>query len=219
MLVLKKVTVDYGESTPLRSLSHTFQPGAAAIMGPSGSGKSTLLRIIAGLQKPTSGTVSLCHTSLQQPSWHSAGDPRVCLVHQDYRLVPFLTVADNLRLAAEMRELDVDDQLIREAMDRVGLSKIDLRRMPGTLSGGEQQRAAIARGLVSRVKVLLADEPTGALDVANSHLVAEVLMDISAYEDMCVVVATHDPAVAQTIGDVYVLRNGQLTQDDHQGVA
>ena len=210
MIELDRVSVVYDNCEPLQNVSHTFEPGAVSVMGPSGSGKSTLLRVLAGLQKPTSGQVMISGQPLARPSWHSAGDPRVSLIHQDYRLVAFLTVRDNLRFVAENRGLKTSDNALIDAIDCVGLTEIDLSRMPATLSGGEQQRVAIARSLLSRTDVLLADEPTGALDAANSASIARLLLQIGSQNGLTVVIATHDHDVASVVGPRLLLRDGQL---------
>lgn len=210
MISLRDVTVTYrGAVTPIRGLTLDLPAGTSAIMGPSGSGKSTLLRVVAGLQKPTAGQVLIGGREVKPPTWLTAGDPRVALIHQDYRLVAFLNVGDNIRLAAEMRGLHVDDNDVRRAMDSVGLSTIQASREPTTLSGGEQQRVAIARSLVSGASVLLADEPTGALDEENSAIVANVLVDLGS-KGLDVVIATHDERVAMATGTIMRLEHGEL---------
>jgi ABC-type lipoprotein export system ATPase subunit len=197
MISLDHVTVDYGDDLkPLDDLSHTFPPGTTAVTGPSGSGKSTLLRLIAGLQRPASGTVTIDGAGVRPASWWSAGDPRVAVTHQDYRLVPYLTVAENLVLAVEARGGRASVADAEATLARVGLPAATSRRLPGTLSGGEQQRVAIARGLVAGSPVLVADEPTGALDPRATELIAGVLVDLGRDDGLTVVVATHDPGVA-----------------------
>ncbi|WP_433732190.1 ABC transporter ATP-binding protein [Actinoplanes sp. CA-051413] len=177
-------------------------------MGPSGSGKSTLLRILAGLQIPDQGRVSLNGRPLRS---RNGGDARISLIHQDYRLVDFLTVAENLALAAELRAIDVSQTDVANALDRVGLNGLQ-ERSPATLSGGEQQRVAIARALVSRSRVLLADEPTGALDGENTITVATLLRDISQEHQVAVVVATHDRSVAHMMSRALVHHDGSFRE-------
>jgi ABC-type lipoprotein export system ATPase subunit len=136
----------------------------------------------------------------------------VALIHQDYRLVPFLSLVQNLHLAAEMRGIALADQEVSELLDRVGLGGLDRSRLPGTLSGGEQQRLAIARALGSGVQVLLADEPTGALDAQNTAKIADLLAEIGA-QGTTVVVATHDRAVAEKVGNCFRLVGGELISE------
>jgi ABC-type lipoprotein export system ATPase subunit len=212
------VTVRYNnDATPLLGLVAEFRSGCSAVMGPSGSGKSTLLRVIAGLQTATSGSVLLSGSEVAKATWHQSGDPRVAMVHQDYRLISFLTIADNLRIASETRGLALNDQAIAEALDRVGLPSSFASRLPSTLSGGEQQRVAIARALVCRTAIILADEPTGALDAVNSKMVAEVLAAIGQSENTAVIVATHDVTVAESMAVVFQLESGKLHRRNIQG--
>lgn len=211
VITLESVTVAYPNSTPLDDLTCEFAPTSTAVMGPSGSGKSTLLRVIAGLQKPSKGAVSIGSTPVARPSWKSAGDSRVALIHQDYRLVDFLSVSDNVRLAAELRGIEVHDHQVEESLESVGLGKPFLRRRPNSLSGGEQQRVAIARALVCDIDVLLADEPTGALDEDNTRRVAAILCEIGERGDVAVLVATHDRAVADMLRTRYELASGELS--------
>lgn len=211
MIELHDVTVTYQQTTPLKNLSLAFSSTPTVVMGPSGSGKSTLLRVIAGLQTPDSGTVEINGQPVARPSWKSAGDLRVALIHQDYRLVQFLTVGENVLLAAEMRGIRTTTDSAAAALSRVGLEHISVDRLPATLSGGEQQRVAIARALMCGAEVLLADEPTGALDAANTEIVTEILVSIGAQEGLDVVIATHDPLVASSVGSTFVLTSGELS--------
>lgn len=207
---IRDVTVDYRVACPVRQLSVCFDSGSVGIMGPSGSGKSTLLRVIAGLQAPSSGTVEIDGEPVKPPSWGSAGDSRLAMIHQDYRLVPFLNVAQNLLLAAEARHLAKTSSHVTQVLERVGLSGSLARRLPGTMSGGEQQRVAIARALITDAEVILADEPTGALDVANTAIIAKILMGLGQSKGPNVVVATHDPKVAALVEQCYEMVDGQL---------
>ena len=212
MLTCRDVSVRYDvgsvETWPLRNASLDASAGTTAIIGPSGSGKSTLLRVLAGLQHPTSGSVVIDGVSLGQNSRRAEGDQRVALVHQDYRLVSFLTVKENIALAAEMRETPCTDDAVASLLSLVGLDGFD-DRLPQTLSGGEQQRVAIARAMAVRPAVLLADEPTGALDTANSAHIAEIFGRLGD-EGLTVVVATHDPTVARAMARILELREGSL---------
>ncbi|MFT3971495.1 MAG: ABC transporter ATP-binding protein [Micropruina sp.] len=208
MLDIDEVSVEYGPTPVLKDVSLEFPPGSTALMGPSGSGKSTLLRVMAGKQAPTAGMVTINGSPVERASWRSSGDARIAMVFQDYRLVPFLTVADNIALAAEARQRPISDEEIRAAMARVGLAPEMADRAPTSLSGGEQQRVAIARALVTGAEVILADEPTGALDTKNSRRVSEILKSLGD-EGLTVVVATHDEAVAATLDRTIRLDEGE----------
>lgn len=213
MLLCKDVSVSYRQGPhllqPLRSASFQVGEESVVVMGPSGSGKSTLLRVLAGLQAADSGTVVIGDVQVRMGRRGGAGDVRVSLIHQDYRLVEFLTVADNLALAAELRSVTVAEVDLAGALSRVGLDGFE-ERSPVTLSGGEQQRVAIARALVTRCQVLLADEPTGALDEDNTRVVAHLLRDVSEEHQMSVVVATHDRLVASAMSRTLTLHDGRL---------
>lgn len=198
MLTIDQVSVAYGGIPVLDGVSLEVHPGSTALMGPSGSGKSTLLRIIAGRQVPSAGVVTIGGTAVEYALWRSSGDARIAMVFQDYRLVPFLTVADNIALAAEARGRLIGDEDIQAALIRVGLAPELGDRAPTSLSGGEQQRVAIARALVTGAQVLLADEPTGALDATNSRRIGEILRGLGE-DGLTVVVATHDESVAAAL--------------------
>ena len=213
MVELRGITVTYRQSgstvTPLRDVSTVLGPDAVAVMGPSGSGKSTLLRVIAGLQAADAGKVVIDGRPVPPPTPRRAGDPRVAMVHQDHRLVDFLSVGDNLRLCAELHDQDLADSALADALAAVGLAGT-ADREPATLSGGEQQRVAIARALVSGARVLLADEPTGALDADATTRVADLLAGLGERSGVTVVVATHDAAVAGRMAMTLALRDGAL---------
>ncbi|HWG98908.1 MAG TPA: ATP-binding cassette domain-containing protein [Pilimelia sp.] len=198
-------------TTPLAGVSFTVDHRPVAVVGPSGSGKSTLLRVLAGLQPPDSGSVTIDDDPVLARRDEGTTDPRVSFIHQDHRLVEFLTVAENLRLAAELRGVQPDDATIRARLAEVGLADAG-RRWPATLSGGEQQRVAIARALVLRSRVILADEPTGSLDADNSAVVADLLVRAAHGGDALVVVATHDRDVAARMGRRLMLRGGALSE-------
>lgn len=210
MIVLDRVTVNYGDVRPLENVSANFSARTTAIMGPSGSGKSTLLQMLAGLTAPTSGALEIDGLAIGLVSWLSSGDPRVSLIHQNYRLVRFLNIEQNLRLAAELRGRTLSDTAIDQLLDDVHLKPSMRDRLPTTLSGGEQQRVAIARALGVGSRLLLADEPTGALDENNTRQVTDVLVSIASSSTCSVIVATHDPAVAERLEQEFTLSNGTL---------
>ena len=207
-----RVTVKYADATPLNELSLTLGSGSTAIMGPSGSGKSTLLRLIAGSQAPSTGVVTIDGTVVKRASWSSAGDSRVALIHQDYRLVPFLTVRQNLLLAAELRGMIRPEADVKSIIDKVRLPASMAGRLPTTLSGGEQQRVSIARALMANASIVLADEPTGALDAKNSVEITELLAGLGKNEGLSVVVATHDLSVAERLDRCLSLNHGTVAQ-------
>lgn len=216
MIELREVVVHYAQGrsavTPLNGVTASLGPGALALMGPSGSGKSTLLRVVAGLQVPDEGSVVVNGTSLDSAG-NGTGDPRVALVHQDYRLIEFLSVRDNLRLCAELHGQEIDEATVKRTLGFVGLNGFG-HRQPATLSGGEQQRVAIARSIVSGAEVLLADEPSGALDVDNTKIITDLLIRLSTETELLVVVATHDPSVAERLPSCWFIRDGRVSLDE-----
>jgi putative ABC transport system ATP-binding protein len=214
MLKAVEVTMKYGKgkaaTLPLRDASLTLGAEPVALTGPSGSGKSTLLRILAGMQKPTSGRVDIDGKPVNAADLGTT-DARVAMIHQDFRLVDFLTVGENLSLASELRGGNLNVDHAEECLGQVGLSGFQDRR-PATLSGGEQQRVAIARALLTNCRVLLADEPTGALDADNSAHIAGLLADLARTRGLLVLVATHDPVVAQAMSRRLSLAAGTITE-------
>jgi putative ABC transport system ATP-binding protein len=189
-----------------------------ALLGRSGSGKTTLLSIVGGLDRPTSGQVSVDGLELT-----GATDERVAAlrrqrigyVFQAFGLLPILTAAENvevpLRLVrAPRRERD---ERVRELLERVGLGR-RTRHRPYELSGGEQQRVAIARALANRPGLLLADEPTGQLDSATARSIMALLREVVDTEGVAALVATHDPALVDIADRVVELRDGALVVAD-----
>ncbi len=174
-----------------------------AITGPSGSGKSTLLNILAGLLQADAGSVRLKLAGEVYPLQAMTEQQRTLMrrrwigyVYQFFNLVPTLTVLENVRLPARLnKRRDLDNQATR-LLETFGLDQ-RLHVFPEKLSGGEQQRVAVARALLMQPPLILADEPTGNLDAANSAEVARLLFDTAHELGLCVVVATHSPAVAQ----------------------
>jgi putative ABC transport system ATP-binding protein len=193
-------------------------PGEAlAVTGPSGSGKSTLLNLVAGLDKPTTGTVTVAGQRVDQLSEHALARfrrERIGMVFQFFNLLDDLTVADNIQLPAQLTGTARRSAAARaaELMEALGIQK-HARAYPGRLSGGERQRVAVARALVNRPALLLADEPTGALDSASGEDVRELLVDLHR-GGQTIVLVTHDPALAQACASRTIhLVDGHLALD------
>ena len=183
-----------------------------AIMGPSGSGKSTFLHVAAGLDRPTSGSVSLGETDLSRLSERKLTilrRERIGFVFQAFNLMPSLTVTQNIGLPMRLDGRRVRRSDVREVAARVGLSE-RLRHRPSQLSGGQQQRVAIARALVTRPEVVFADEPTGALDTRTGRGVLALLREVVDRDGHTVVMVTHDPAAAAHADRVLLLADGRL---------
>lgn len=183
------------------SLDETVRYGeVVAVIGPSGSGKSSLLRVMSGTQRPSAGTVSY----FDETGNRLSSSPTIGFVFQDYRLVPFLTAIENVELAAELAHGKADRSSIHSLFDRLGIRELQ-DRLPSQLSGGEQQRVAIARSLSIGARTLLADEPTGALDADSSAGIGTLLADLAHEEGLAIVVATHDPAIFGRVDRVHDL--------------
>jgi putative ABC transport system ATP-binding protein len=183
-----------------------------AIMGPSGSGKSTLLNVAAGLDRPTSGTVTLGDVDLARLSERRLTilrRERIGFVFQAFNLLPSLTVAQNIALPMRLDGRRVKRSAVREVAARVGLEK-RLRHRPSQISGGQQQRVAIARALVTRPEVVFADEPTGALDTRTGRDVLALLREVVDEDGHTVVMVTHDPVAAAHADSVILLADGRL---------
>ncbi|MFK4106742.1 ABC transporter ATP-binding protein [Streptomyces sp. NPDC019531] len=176
------------------------QGEALAVTGPSGSGKSTLLNLVAGLDKPTEGTVTVAGQQVDRLGEHALARfrrERIGMVFQFFNLLDDLTVADNIQLPAQLTGSSRrrTEPRAQELMEVLGIQK-HARAYPGRLSGGERQRVAVARALVNRPALLLADEPTGALDSASGQDVRELLVDLHR-GGQTIVLVTHDPALAE----------------------
>lgn len=186
-----------------------------AIVGPSGSGKSTLLGLCAGLDRPTSGSVSLAGRPLEGLDEDARAELRarhVGFVFQSFRLLPTLTALENVRVPAEILRDDSADAFARELLDRVGLGdRID--HYPAQLSGGEQQRVALARAFCNRPRILFADEPTGNLDGETGRAVIESLFQLNREHGTTLVLVTHDPSLAERTERVLSLKDGMLDRD------
>ncbi|MGZ4184701.1 MAG: ABC transporter ATP-binding protein [Solirubrobacteraceae bacterium] len=204
-----------GEGTvvALDGVSAELAPGSfTAVMGPSGSGKSTLLNVAAGLDRPTSGTVSLGDidlTRLSERRLTLLRRERIGFVFQAFNLLPSLTVAQNIALPLRLDGRRPRRSTVREIAARVGLEK-RLRNRPSQLSGGQQQRVAIARALITRPEVVFADEPTGALDTQTGRDVLELLRELVDQDRHTVVMVTHDPVAAAYADQVVMLADGQV---------
>jgi putative ABC transport system ATP-binding protein len=186
-----------------------------ALLGSSGSGKSTLLNLIAGLDRPSSGAVVAHGQDLSKMSPLGLARYRrqtVGMVFQSFNLLPRMTLEENVELPLRLAEVDRSERAarVREALQRVGLEKRSGHR-PSELSGGEQQRTAVARALVNRPKILLADEPTGNLDSATGESILTLLREIQKNPGMTIVMVTHERTLAERFADrLAVMGDGKL---------
>ncbi|MCT0948234.1 ABC transporter ATP-binding protein [Weissella confusa] len=218
-LALEHVTKQFGQKTnlvtALEDVSLAFKAGEVSlIIGPSGSGKSTLLTILGGLQTPTDGSVRLNGHDISDLSTKEAEKIRleqIGFVLQAYNLVPYLTVADQFKLVDQVKP---NNNLSQDAFDKIietlGIQKL-LNKYPGELSGGQQQRVAIARALYTDPAIILADEPTAALDTARVKEVGQLFANIAHDEQKAVVIVTHDDRLREFSDNVYKIVDGKLS--------
>src|SRR5580700_406667 len=190
-----------------------------ALLGSSGSGKSSVLNLIAGLDRPTSGSVTVHERDLAQLSREELAGYRlhtVGMVFQSFNLIASMTLTENVELPMRFAEVDRGkrDSLAREALARVGLQARSNHR-PSELSGGEQQRAALARALINRPQLLLADEPTGNLDSRTGSEILNLVRDFNQQLGMTVVMVTHERALAERYAQRLIfLADGKLAGDE-----
>jgi putative ABC transport system ATP-binding protein len=225
-LRLDAVTKTYGTGetavTALRDMSIGLARGTfTAVMGPSGSGKSTFLHCAAGLDRPTSGKVWLGDAELsgmREAKLTAVRRERVGFVFQAYNLMSALTVEQNVALVPRLSGQTVERAWVREVLERVGMGG-RLDRRPSQLSGGQQQRVAIARALVNRPDVVMADEPTGALDTRTGRQVLELFRQLVGELGQTVLMVTHDPVAASYADSVVFLADGRLAGELHRPTA
>jgi len=219
-IILDKVHLNLSSSAGpvnvLRGVSLSIGAGeSVALLGPSGSGKSSLLMIAAGLEKPTSGSVSLAGTDITNLGEDALARLRretVGIVFQSFHLIATMTALENVALPLEFARADDAFARAREELDRVGLSA-RAHHYPGQLSGGEQQRVALARAMVARPPVLFADEPTGNLDTETGNDVAELLFALPARANTTLFLVTHEEALARRCARILRLKDGAIVSD------
>ena len=203
----------------VNGLTLTVAPGEfLALLGSSGSGKSTFLSMLAGLDRPTSGSIHVGDKNLAELSPQNLARYRretVGMVFQSFNLLPRMTLEENVELPLRLSEVDRRERSarVREALDRVRLGARSKHR-PSELSGGEQQRGALARALVNRPSILFADEPTGNLDSVNGEQILLLLREFQTTLGMTVVMVTHERPLAERFADrIAILSDGKLISD------
>lgn len=207
----------------LKGIDFTIAPGEfVAIMGASGSGKSTLLGLLAGLDNPSAGTVSLHGTAISNLPEDKLAQLRgrtIGFVFQSYQLIPTLTALENVLLPYELNDESggrkAGLERARQLLVSVGLEK-RMDHYPVQLSGGEQQRVALARAFILRPPIVLADEPTGNLDTSNGQHILDLLLQLNRAEGTTLVLVTHDPALAGHASRVITLRDGLVVSDERK---
>ncbi len=216
----KRVTTAEGELCILNDISlHVTAGEALALVGPSGSGKSTLLGILAGLDTPSAGTVTLAGenmTAMDEEGRARLRERNVGFVFQSFHLLPGLTAIENVVLPLELRGAKNAMATARQYLCRVGLESRQ-KHYPRQLSGGEQQRVALARAFACQPRVLFADEPTGNLDAETGRRINQLLFQLNEEEGATLVLVTHEPTLAASCHRVLQLEAGQLVAEASGG--
>ena len=184
------------------------------VRGPSGSGKTTLLNLLGGLDRPTSGRVLLGDdvlSELSEAELAAARRDRIGYVFQNFGLIPVLSAAENVEVPLRLRRMERGqrDERVAEVLELVGLIRHAGQRL-GELSGGQQQRVGVARALVARPEVLIADEPTGQLDSETAERIMDLILEVTRIRGTATVVATHDPLLISRADEVLELRDGRV---------
>jgi len=221
VLELAEVSKEYSASgSQVKALSNVSlvvkSPGLFVVLGPSGAGKTTLLNLIAGLEKPSRGTVQVLGKELSDSDENSISSFRcanIGFIFQSYNLVSTLTAGENVELMMELAgwaNYERNEKVARELVEMVGLSD-RMNHLPSQLSGGEQQRIAIARALANDPRLILADEPTGNLDSATGLGIVQLLVDLKERKGKTVLITTHDERIVERADAIYRLDKGVLS--------
>ena len=225
MNVIKVENVSYRYSShyqttyALREVNAQFRSGQFCVIeGKSGSGKTTMLSLLAGLDLPSEGTIYLDGKSYRELDRDELRRRRLSIIFQNYNLFPMLTVQENIAypLGLTGQKKGNWKERVNEILEDVGLDKTMRKKYPGMLSGGEQQRVAIARTIASGAPIILADEPTGNLDTANSKRIVDNLKKLSREDGRCVILVTHDPDIARQAAILYRMSDGQIAEEHNR---
>lgn len=216
MLEIKNISFSYEESSPiLNELNATFEEGKViAIQGESGQGKSTLLSILAGLEKDYDGSIVLDDQQIKKNELHSYNKDNISIVFQELNLIKYLSLNDNLEQGCLVKGKVCSESLKKSYMDFFNLNDLNLKEYPAKISGGQQQRIAIIRALLSDTKVILADEPTASIDTMNSNTIIDVIKLVAQKTNKIVIIVTHDDHVADECDEVYLLKDTKLIKKD-----
>lgn len=224
VIELKNVKKVYGKGNAqveaLKNINFKADKGEVVlIMGPSGAGKSTFLTIAGSLQKPTSGEVLINGEDISDFSAKKRNELRlnkIGFVLQAYNLVPFLTVEEQFTLVDKVKKQNnLSRDELNDLLKQLGITDL-VKKYPSEISGGQQQRAAIARALYANPEILLADEPTASLDTKNVEEVGQLFKDLAKKRDKAVMLVTHDPRLEKYADHIYEMMDGQMTQKKQQ---
>ena len=183
-----------------------------SIVGESGSGKTSLIMLIGGLEKASSGKIQFKEfeiSNLKEDQISEIRRKNIGIVFQSYYLIPNYTALENVSLTLEINKMQNPEQKAKEILDRFGLDQ-RLNNLPSQLSGGEQQRVAIARSIAMKPQLILADEPTGNLDSENSHLISKILFDYVNEEKASLIIVTHDNNLANQTKRKIIIKDGRI---------
>ena len=183
-----------------------------SIVGESGSGKTSLIMLIGGLEKASSGKIQFKEfeiSNLKEDQISEIRRKNIGIVFQSYYLIPNYTALENVSLTLEINKMQNPEQKAKEILDRFGLGQ-RLNNLPSQLSGGEQQRVAIARSIAMKPQLILADEPTGNLDSENSHLISKILFDYVNEEKASLIIVTHDNNLANQTKRKIIIKDGRI---------
>ena len=219
MIILTNVTAIYKSNkictTALNDISLSFcDDSTTAVMGKSGSGKTTLLKVIGTLLLPESGTVSIDGTdiySISETDRSIFRRTQIGFIYQSYDLLPELNAYENIAIAEMINNRKPNKDNIIDICDQLGVSGL-LSKYPAELSGGEQQRIAIARAISTNAKIILCDEPTGNLDEENSSKIIDYIIDITKTRHLTTIIVTHDKDIAGKADRIIHLRDGRIAE-------
>ncbi len=230
LVQVRGISKHYGEGTSrvdaLRDVSLDVHPRQlVALLGPSGSGKSTLLNVIGCIVDPTSGDMDIDGEPIVRNGQWQRGDLRrlrldkIGFIFQSHNLLPFLNATDNVAIVLQLAGAEPADAR-RRAVELLDYLEVGHRKdaMPASLSGGEGQRVAIARALANRPRIILADEPTAALDSKRAQIVMDLLRKLAIEQDAAIIAVTHDEKIFDRFDQIHLLRDGELSFDDGRGV-
>jgi putative ABC transport system ATP-binding protein len=214
LIKVNRVSKEYKMGTQTvkaaNNLDFTIDQGElVVILGPSGSGKSTLLNLLGGLDKPTSGEIIIDDeniTAFSDKELTRYRAKEIGFIFQFYNLIPNLTACENIEVLNDIVDENIDGQ---EILSQVGLSQ-HVNKFPSELSGGEQQRVSIARAIAKKPKMLLCDEPTGALDSHTGKIIIELLISLCESENTTVIIVTHNNEFAKVANKVIHIKNGEV---------
>lgn len=198
----------------LQDTSVKFEKGQFyTILGESGSGKTTFLSLISALDTPTSGEILYNGENIEQIGYERFRRDDVSIIFQNYNLVPYLTGLENVLVAMSITDNEMPKdttEIAYNLLDYIGINKAKADRLVNQLSGGEQQRIAIARALATNVDIILADEPTGNLDVGMEEEIVSIFKELASIHNKCVIVVTHSKEIAQQSDQTFYLNQGEL---------